>query len=129
VSTGLKIATHEHLALIDRNILAPLCDTADNVLSSYFSVNQDHFLDSMSEWSSKLKELELQHNDSTELKFILEKCSAIMLAKPNGALGADTITVFYKVEDKQRVREYYKNHNIKYITGLDHLSRGAHYVD
>jgi mevalonate kinase len=129
ISTGVKVATHEHLATLDLKSLEPLCDLSENVLSAYLSINQEQFLDSMNEWSLKLIDLGLQHNHSLDLKQLLEKCPEVMLAKPNGALGADTITVFYKSANKYTVREYLKNNNILYVTGLDGISRGAHYVD
>ena len=129
ISTGVKVPTHEHLASLNLEILEPLCDLSENVLSSYLSIDQDQFLSSMSEWSLKLIELNLQHNHSLDLKQLLEKCPDVLLAKPNGALGADTITVFYTEENKNKVREYFNKNNILYVTGLDSLARGAHYVD
>ncbi len=129
ITTGVKVPTHDHLASLNLNSLEPLCDIAEDVLSAYLSVNQNSFLGSMCEWSSKLAELGLQHNHSLDLKKLLEKCPEIILAKPNGALGADTITVVYKKDDKNRIYEYFRNNNVSCITGLDRLSTGAHYVD
>jgi hypothetical protein len=129
ISTGVKVPTHDHLSSLDLTRLEPLCDLSENVLSTYLSMNQDEFMRSMKEWSLKLIDLDLQHNHSLDLKLMLEKCPEVMLAKPNGALGADTITVFYKSDNKNKVREYLKNNDILYVTGLDGLARGAHYVD
>lgn len=129
ISTGVKVPTHEHLATLDLKSLETLPDLSENVLSSYLSIDQDRFMNSMHEWSLKLIELGLQHNHSLDLKILLEKCRDVLLAKPNGALGADTVTVFYKSENKNKVREYLKSNNVLYVTGLDSLARGAHYVD
>lgn len=129
VTTGVKVPTHEHLATLDLISLEPLCDVADQVLANYLSVNQEAFMNSMQEWSLKLAELNLQHNHSLELKQLLENCPEVILAKPNGALGADTMTVFYKKDHKSKIYEYFKNNNVSCITGLDRLSTGAHYVD
>lgn len=129
ITTGVKVPTHDHLASLDLKNLEPLCDIAEDVLSAYLSMNQNNFLGSMKEWSSKLAKLGLQHNHSLDLKKLLEKCPEIILAKPNGALGADTITVIYKKDDKNRIYEYFRNNNVSCITGLDRLSTGAHYVD
>ncbi|MBC7456658.1 MAG: hypothetical protein H7235_00150 [Bdellovibrionaceae bacterium] len=129
ISTGIKVATHDHLASLNLKSLEPLCEMTENVLSAYLSVNQNNFLAAMKQWSLKLIDLDLQHNHSLDLKQLLEKCPEVILAKPNGALGADTITVFYQSANKNQVREYLKNNNILYVTGSDSLSRGAHYVD
>ena len=129
ISTGVKVPTHEHLATLDLKMLEPLCDLCENTLSAYLSIDQDLFLNSMKDWSLKLAGLGLQHNHSLELKQLLEKCPDVITAKPNGALGADTITVFYKAQNKSKIREYFRNNNVSYITGLDQLAQGAHYVD
>ncbi|MBC7753130.1 MAG: hypothetical protein H7Z71_02760, partial [Moraxellaceae bacterium] len=87
------------------------------------------FLDSLKDWSLKLMDLKLQHHQSFALKQQIEKCPEVMLAKPNGALGADTLTVFYKPEHKNQVRNYFKDNQVKQVTGLENLAKGAHYVD
>jgi mevalonate kinase len=129
ITTGVKVPTHEHLASLNLKSLEPLCDLSDAVLTSYLCIDRDGFIELMKEWSLRLAELGLQHNHSLDLKKLLEKCPEILTAKPNGALGADTITVFYNAENKNKIRAYFKDNNVSFITGLDQLSRGAHYVD
>ena len=129
IATGVKVPTHAHLASLNLKSLEPLCDLSESVLNSYLSINQEGFIDSIKDWTARLAELNLQHNHSLDLKRLIETCPEVITAKPNGALGADTITVFYRTENKIKIREYFKNNNVLYITGLDQLSRGTHYVD
>lgn len=129
ISTGIKIPTHDHLSTIDLNQLKRLCEFSEKIISAYLSVDQDAFLSGMHEWTIKLNEFGLQHNHSMEMKNLIETCSSVLVAKPNGALGADTITVIYKSENKMKVREYFKEHHLACITGSEFLTKGAHYVD
>lgn len=129
ISTGIKIATHDHLAALNLKDLEPLTKPVDEILMTYFSVQPEAFLDSLKDWSLKLMDLKLQHHQSFALKQQIEKCPEVMLAKPNGALGADTLTVFYKPEHKNQVRNYFKDNQVKQVTGLENLAKGAHYVD
>ena len=129
ISTGLKIPTHDHLATLNLKNLESLNRPVDEILITYLSVQPEAFLDSLKNWSLKLMDLNLQHHQAFALKQHLEKCPEVSLAKPNGALGADTITVFYKPEHKNQVRDYFKNNQIRHVTGLENLAKGTHYVD
>lgn len=129
ISTGAKVATHDHIATLNLKNLEPLIDLADQVVAAYLKKDQAHFISSMQTWSLKLQALGLQHNHSLELKHLIEKCPAVLLAKPNGALGADTITVFYRVQDAIQVKRYLHENKMINLTGLESLAPGAHDVD
>ena len=129
ISTGIKVPTHDHLAALNLKNLEPLTRPVDEILVTYFSVQPEAFLDSLKDWSLKLMDLNLQHHQAFALKQLLEKCPEILLAKPNGALGADTLTVFYRPEHKNQVRKYFQKNQVHHVTGLENLAKGAHYVD
>ncbi len=129
IATGLNVPTHDHLRTLDLKKLEPLCLIAETTIKTFQSHDQTGFLESMKEWTQKLQHLKLQHNHSLKLKKILENCPEVILAKPNGALGAETMTIFYKQENKTLVRDYFKKRNVRHVTGLDRLAQGAHYVD
>lgn len=129
ISTGIKIATHDHVASLDLNQIKKMIPVSDRTVDCFLNKKEDEFIDHLRLWSQTLVENNLQLNHSIELKQIIEKCDSVILAKPNGALGADTITVFYRQKHKKIVREYLNEQKILNLTGLDQLADGTHYVD
>ena len=129
ISTGLKILTHDHLESLDLSKLDNLPDLSNQVIQAYKSNDEKFFLESLKKWSSELMQKKLQHNNSLELISKLESFSAIKQAKPNGALGADTITIFYNIDDKITVLQIVKDLKLNFITDDTQIASGANYVD
>lgn len=130
ISTGLKIKTHEHLATLDRSQLGELKSKSSQSIQNYLLNKRELFLKSLSEWSQLLNEKGLQHKNSWSFKLDFEKNHPeILLAKPNGALGADTMTLFFDPKDLNRIKEILKLKNINIIATEKNISRGIHYVD
>lgn len=103
-STGFKIPTHEHLLSLNKDKLSPLVDLSQKAIDCYMAGNEDSFFLLLKEWGFQLQNLGLQHANCLELKNKIELLSdKIKLVKLNGALGMDTFTVFYKVENQQFV--------------------------
>lgn len=129
ISTGFKVATHEHLENLDLNQIKDLPDVSHHVINAFADGDQDTFLSSLEEWTEKLRRKGLQHNHSNELVEKLYLNEKIMLAKPNGALGADTITVFYQKSDRDNIKDFLNRNKFNSLTSEMNLGRGAHYVD
>lgn len=128
-ATGLKIKTHEHLETLDLNVLKDLPQASQEVIDAFNKGDEVIFFEALDQWSFKLEELNLQHNTSLEIKRKLESNPNIILTKLNGALGADTITVFYSIQNEQAVRAELKRMNLEIRTDFRHLAHGARYVD
>ncbi len=129
ISTGQKIPTHSHLSQIDLKKLESFPQVSDGIIQSFLKKDVSVFIDGLKSWRDFLKSEGMQHNFSSELVKALEKSSSILCAKPNGALGADTVTIFYNRENKNEVTRHLKQLNLELLTNSDHVSQGAHYVD
>lgn len=129
VSTGLKIKTHEHLNDLDLTLLKDLPQAAQDVIEAFNKGDEVIFFEALDQWSFKLEELSLQHNSSLEIKRKLESNPNIILTKLNGAMGADTITVFYSIQNEQAVRAEIKRMSLEIMADFRRLAHGVRYVD
>lgn len=129
ISTGQKIPTHEHLKQVNRQGLENFPNVSNPVVQMFLNKDQPGFLEGLKNWRDFLRDRDMQHNISCEIVEVLERKPEVLLAKPNGALGADTITVFYKHVHKVTVKNYFKDLKLSLITDRDQLAQGAQYVD
>ncbi|MBY0555173.1 hypothetical protein K2P97_11635 [bacterium] len=106
LSTGLKVATHEHIKNLDLESLKELPKLSDKITRVYAENKEFEFLALMKEWCELLKKHGLTHTNTLDIIARLEDCSQIKLAKPCGALGADVIIVFFAKSQKNSVQEY-----------------------
>lgn len=106
-STGKKAQTHDHLEKLNRDRLHDLVPVSNQVIKYFLDKKQDSFLDGIRDWSSFLEKKQLQELSVLDLKNKIKKSHpAILAVKPNGALGFDTVTVFYDHKQKEEVSEY-----------------------
>ena len=106
ISTGLKVATHEHLKTIDLKSLHEL-PILSNRITQVFAENKEfEFLSLMKQWCALLEAHQLTHPNSLKMKHHLESFVSIKLAKPCGALGADVIIVFFAKSHKTSVHNF-----------------------
>ncbi len=124
ISTGLKIATHEHLAKLNLQDLKDLPAVSNQVIDAYLHKDSISFLSAMSAWVQALRKRGLTHPEVQSLKEELEKIPGVLLAKPCGALGADVVLVFYDTHQKTQVKTALKVKNIKIQADQDDLTDG-----
>lgn len=126
ISTGQKIATHEHLKALDLNSLKDLPALSEK-LTHVFAANKEfEFLSLMKQWSARLIEHGLVHPKSLELKAQLESFESIKLAKPCGALGADVILVFFARSQKETVKNFLFQNDFLIQAHSSDLAPGVH---
>lgn len=113
VSTGLKVATHEHLAKLDRTKLEDLKPLSEKVISLFQKGDADSFLMALSEWSLYLAQKGLLHPNAATLKTKIESLPLVLQVKPCGALGADVFLVFCLKDDKKDVKNKLQSLNLK----------------
>lgn len=106
LSTGLKIATHEHLKSLNLESLKELPKLSDKITQVFAENREFEFLALMKEWCELLNKHGLTHPNTLDLKKKLESFNPIKLAKPCGALGADVIIVFFASSQKEQVYQY-----------------------
>jgi mevalonate kinase len=128
ISTGFKVNTHQHLANLNRDLLDDLLEPSQKVIESFLTSQSVQFIDDLKKWSIFLRQKEMQHNDSWSIKLNLEKIKSILVAKPNGALGADTITIFYETAFKNNVIGLVEKMGFTIHATSQNLNQGLKYV-
>jgi mevalonate kinase len=124
ISTGLKIATFEHLKSLNLDNLKDLPKLSDKITKVYAENREFEFLALMKEWCELLNKHELTHPNSLELKQKLESLDSIKLAKPCGALGADVIIVFFAKTQKETVKSFLIENDLKIQAHSSDLAEG-----
>ncbi|AGH95715.1 hypothetical protein [Pseudobdellovibrio exovorus] len=125
IATGHKIATHEHLAQLDKSRLHPLPHLSAEVCKTYVNAKEEDFLRALQEWVLALKALNLTCPSSLEICEHLKANKDILIAKPCGALGADVILAFYPSEKKVAVSEYLQSHSYQVLADKSSLHDGV----
>lgn len=105
VSTGQKIKTHEHLAALELKYLESFPKVSDPLVQVYQTGSGDDFISAVNQWSDFLEAQVLTHKNSLDLKQLLLKNENILCVKPCGALGADVVVVFCKIENSATIQE------------------------
>lgn len=103
VSTGHKVRTHEHLAELDLVKLKELIPYAKEAVDAFFRSQEIRFLSQLKNWVNELQKRHLIVENSIQLKTQLEVHPEVLLVKPCGALGSDTLLVFYQTIHQQQV--------------------------
>ena len=106
VSTGIKVATHEHLQEINLSKIKHFAAFSDPLIGLYFTSAVD-FIQGLKEWTQFLKVEKKIIQHSLDLMEILDQDSDILCAKPCGALGADVLLIICQKEKAAHVQ-----HNI-----------------
>lgn len=124
VATGTKLKTHQHLKTLDENSLSGLPELSQRVVSAFFSSDEKEFLTGLKNWVNELDKRKLIAKHSFELRIALEAQKEIILVKPCGAMGSDTLIVFYKTEDKEQVWRHLQEMKLKVLSTQSDLHAG-----
>lgn len=124
ISTGVKVPTHEHLNNLELTVLKDLPAQSEKVIQAFSRNREFEFLAELRKWADQLQNLGLTTDKSITLRAELEKFSAIKLAKPCGALGADVILVFFAKSQKESVREFLESQQQRIVAFSDNLCAG-----
>lgn len=133
ISTGFKIATHEHIACLDRNSLKDLKGPSEEVVGHYLSGNVHLFLPALQKWSSLLEQRGYLHADIAKLRNQLQtkfeafgyQSSAQFLIKPCGALGADVLVIIFEKHLKSQIQSVLAEIGLQIVASDLDLMAGA----
>ncbi len=100
VRTQMKITTHEHLKTLQLESLESLVVPTHSCIEMFRPGMSQKFVGKVTEFTKKLRELNLQSPATLALTEELEGKSWCQLAKGCGALGADTILVLMTSSDR-----------------------------
>lgn len=122
--TGVKIQTHEHLAQLERDSLESLNGPAGACAESFGRATVEQFIGALRTYAWQLRSMGLQAPTSLQ---ILEKVEAqpwCQLAKGCGALGADTVLVFFAAQDTSVALEYLRGQSWECVATTADLTSG-----
>ena len=106
IRTGNKVQTHLHLAELDRRPLEALIAPAHVTADCFAAGSVEKFLHSVKAYGTALRELHLQAPSTLSLLKRIEDQPWCKATKGCGALGADTILVFFNYEDREAATRY-----------------------
>lgn len=104
LKTGKKLPTHEHLQSLDLGSTKKLKEPHQKIWQSLLMKDEENFFHSLDEFYQliALNKWVAPHT-AEHLKF-LKSHSEILFAKGCGALGADTLLIFYKKNQTKKVK-------------------------
>jgi mevalonate kinase len=120
--TGNKVATHQHLNDLDRAPLEQLLQPANLVNERFAAASVDKFLESVRAYALMLRELHLQAPSTLALLKKIEAHGWCKAAKGCGALGADTLLVFFAREDQDSASRVFDDLKLERVPSV--LSEG-----
>lgn len=122
--TGQKLATHEHLRDLDRSKLEPLMNLAKTCFDSFDAEPAANFLVQVNRYGKMLRQLGLQASHTVEMLERIEQEPWCLAAKGCGAMGADTMLVFFPQIDGQLARERVASLGLELVATDVDLSAG-----
>lgn len=107
VSTGNKLATHEHLAQLDlQNLdLETLTELTRQAIQAHRIHHELNFIETIRKIRKQLKSQGLEAEKTTQMIDELERAPSIRAIKGCGALGADVLLLLVENKDLLRIRE------------------------
>ena len=130
VSTGLKIATHEHLKNLNRDEIRDLPILSGQVVSAFLKADQNAFFDELTVWKRALESKGLTHPDVLSLMANLnaeigQKLSSTYIIKQCGAFGADVIIIIFEKNQKEVIKNIVKKFELVIVAAEDEITDGA----
>lgn len=124
IYSGIKVPTHDHLATLNLSELNELPPLSALVSNLYVENNETEFLYQLNQWCELLKRHNLTHENSLEIRRLLESTGIIKLVKPCGALGADVLIVFFDRADKKQVLQLLNEKKHRVVASSGDLTSG-----
>ena len=124
VRTGEKIATHEHLNDIRRIDTDELNFILERGLDAFETKDSQEFFDAVNDYYAELLDLDLVADRTQVYVSTLLAQPFVRAAKGCGALGADTIVVFFAAEYRARMNRFLSELQLPVVTDARGVSSG-----
>lgn len=124
VRTHQKIATHEHLAQLDKTSMGLLVRPAYACVEAFGNSGSEVFLSRLKTFGEALKEFKLQAPAALTLIRHFEEQPWCLLAKGCGALGADTVLFMYPIEEREKVNVFLRKQYLTLVATQNDLTDG-----
>lgn len=124
VRTHQKVATHEHLAKLDRESLSLLQRPAFDCLESFGHAASEVFVSKLKNFAERLGEADLVAPATRSLVRTFLSEEWCVFAKGCGALGADTVLVFYPSEAREKALAFTRRYSLTTVASTADLTHG-----
>ncbi len=125
VRTHQKIPTHLHLESVNRDQIKLLMRPAVKAVQAFGSASVETFVGLVKDYSNVLVELGLQSAAAQTLVRLFNEQDWCLVAKGCGALGADTVLVFYQATDREKFNVFLRKQSLAAVASNANLSGGV----
>ena len=122
--TGHKVPTHKHLHGLQLPSTEGLKKWTETGVEALTLGDWNLFLESINAFSQELQDLNLTCNTSKELLESWQESGLVDAKKACGALGADTLLLFFDKGKKQEIVELAKEMNLDVVATEEQLAHG-----
>lgn len=122
--TGKKISTHEHLKLLKDRPFHALVEPVNRLTESLKTHREELFLQAFKRLAQALEEESLLAEESREQLKILRARPEVLAAKGCGALGADTLLLLYRPQQRQAIEVLAEGMGLELVATRSDLSPG-----
>ncbi len=130
VSTGLKIATHQHLKELDRSLIKHLPTLSLSVIEAFKKADQELFFKTLNNWKKALEQKGLTHPEVLKLmenlrQNIATQVTSEFIIKQCGAFGADVMIIIFEKNKKDDITKILKRNGLSIVATENDLMDGA----
>jgi len=124
VQTGQKVNTHEHLQNLDAKEVNLFRRLGEKLVDEYSNKDWENFCKGVFEYCSLLKKSGYILAESEEIAENIRKNNKVLLVKPCGAKGADTLLVFFAKEDRAEVKSWLDQLELNHLGSASEIDSG-----
>lgn len=123
--TQQKLATHTHLQAIDTintdDLLAPVLEAKQ----AWQSAEAAHLINAVNDYQARLQSKGLTATHSLKHIAHCQSIPGVLAVKGCGAMGSDVILLLHQLDDLLPVRNYCRDHGLKWIASDADLAEGT----
>ncbi|MEK6772880.1 MAG: hypothetical protein AABY64_02970 [Bdellovibrionota bacterium] len=124
IATGNKLSTHTHLQDLNDFNSNELFHILQQARSSIKTMNLDHWIKSVNNYSNELEQLGLASPATLAIVREIRSWSGVLAAKGCGALGADVIFCVLTSDEEKSVQSQLLSKNLKIVATTETFSSG-----
>ena len=115
--TNLHLQTWKHLQNLTKSIYPDLIPIAEKAVECITNSNKNGFLEAIKKYSFYLNKNNLIHENTNVFLKNIQQIKEIITAKGCGAMGAESILLFFHTKDKNKVFKELVENAAKYSSG------------
>lgn len=122
--TGEKLATHEHLATMEEQlVIDDLSYHSQQAVTAFTSKNSELLIKNINAFNDELLKQNLTASHTQEILNELKQQPNILASKGCGAMGADIIVVLYEKQQQAQLLQYFDQNQLNCVATTNDLHR------